>query len=380
MKRILFLGASILALAGCSGSGPSADAIIDGSAATIASASKEQPYVIVAVTEDLAPKLSKSLDATPHFFAQSAPAPVIIGPGDAVQISIVSSSETGFVDFTSASLSPISTTTLPAQTLGSNGTINMPPIGRLIAAGKTVEELETDLEQRLGAVLVDPSVIVELVRRESARAKVVGAVAQPGAVALAEANTRLLDVLLAAGGPTGRSEDMRLSLSRNGVTHTISLRQLYEKPSLNITVRSDDVIALELADQKITILGATGNQTLRFNEQHVSLAEVLAESGGLDSERSRRTGVFLYRKTPRSALEGLSNDIGSISGDVVNAVYQFDFSDPSSLFTANAFRVADGDLLYVADSVNSEVANAISLFTNFVPAPIEFSRDAAFGN
>lgn len=378
MRNILLSGVACIALAGCGGGGPSARTIAAGSELTLTTPEAASPYVIVDVNDQMAPAVSRALETPPKFFASKKSGPVIIGAGDAVQISIVSSSETGFVDFGSASLSPISTTTLPPQTISETGTINMPPIGRLKASGRTVQELEAVLEQRLGEVLVDPSVIVELVDRESARVKVVGEVGAPGAVPLTEVNTRLLDVILSSGGPSGRSEDTLVSLSRAGHTRTVALQQLYENPRLNVTVQADDVVALELADQKITILGATGNQTLRFNEQDVTLAEALAESGGFQSPRSKRTGVFLYRRVPREALVEIGAGLEDVPGDVVNTVFRFDFTDPSIMFTANAFEIADGDLLYVADSVNAEISNVLSVFTSFIPAPSEFTSDAVF--
>jgi hypothetical protein len=56
-----------------------------------------------------------------------------------------------------------------------------PPIGRLRAAGQTIQSFEALLERRLGEVLIEPSVIVELIDRQSARVNVVGQVAGGGA-------------------------------------------------------------------------------------------------------------------------------------------------------------------------------------------------------
>src|SRR6056297_1391007 len=139
-----------------------------------------------------------------------------------------------------------------------------------------------------------------------------------------------------------------------------------------------DVIALEAADRKFTVLGATGNQTLRFDEQEVTLAEALSQSGGLQSPRADRTGVFLYRRVPRDVLVSLGAEVGHIPGYEVTTIFRFDFTNPNVLFTADEFRVADGDILYVADSVNANISNVLSVLTNFVPAPVEFTRREIF--
>jgi hypothetical protein len=116
------------------------------------------------------------------------------------------------------------------------------------------------------------------------------------------------------------------------------------------------VVALESADRKFTVLGATGNQTLRFDEQDVTLAEALSQSGGLQSPRADRTGVFLYRRVPRDVLISLGADVAHIPGYDVTTIFRFDFTDPNVLFTADEFHVADGDILYVADSVNANIS------------------------
>jgi polysaccharide export outer membrane protein len=378
--RNALLGASVIALAACAGGGPDTRAIVGGAQSTVASRAETLPYIVVDVDESIATVVSRSLDVMPSFFGDAQPGPVIIGVGDTVQVSIVSSSETGFLDFTTASISPISTTSLPPQTIRESGMLNIPPIGRLRAAGQTIQSFEALLERRLGEVLIEPSVIVELIDRQSARVNVVGQVAGGGQVPLTEVNTRLIDVIVAAGGPAGRTEDIVVRLSRRGTTHTVTLQQLYEHPRYNIIVQPGDVIALESADRKFTVLGATGNQTLRFDEQEVTLAEALSQSGGLQSPRADRTGVFLYRRVPRDILASLGAEVAHIPGYEITTIFRFDFTDPNVLFTADEFLVADGDILYVADSVNANVQNVLSVLTNFVPAPVEFTRREIFGS
>jgi polysaccharide biosynthesis/export protein len=376
--RNIVIGTSVLALAACAGVGPTTRAIVAGSESTVAARDETLPYIVVDVNESIATVVSSSMDVTPQFFADTRQTPVIIGVGDTVQISIVSSSETGFLDFTTASIAPISTTTLPPQTVRESGTLNVPPIGRIRVDGQSIQSLETLLERRLGEVLIEPSVIVELVDRQSARVNVVGQVAGGGAIPLTEVNTRLIDVIVAAGGPSGRTEDVIVRLSRRGQTRSVTLQQLYEHPRFNIIVQAGDVIALEAADRKFTVLGTTGNQTLRFDEQDVTLAEALSLAGGLQSPRSDRTGVFLYRRVPRDVLASIGADVTQLPGNEITTIFRFDFSDPAVLFTANEFDVADGDILYIAESANEQISTVLSTLTNFVPAPVEFTRRAIF--
>jgi polysaccharide export outer membrane protein len=376
--RKAILGVCVLALSACAGGGPGTRAILGEADSTVATRAETLPYIVVDVDQSIATVVSRALDVTPQFFGDARSGPVIIGVGDTVQVSIVSSSESGFLDFTTAQISPISTTSLPPQTVRESGMLNIPPIGRLRAAGQTIQSFEALLERRLGEVLIEPSVIVELLDRQSARVNVVGQVAGGGAIPLTEVNTRLIDVIVAAGGPAGRTEDIIVRLSRGGTTHTVTLQQLYEHPRFNVVVQPGDVVALESADRKFTVLGATGNQTLRFDEQDVTLAEALSQSGGLQSPRADRTGVFLYRRVPRDVLISLGADVAHIPGYDVTTIFRFDFTDPNVLFTADTFHIADGDILYVADSVNANISNVLSVLTNFVPAPVEFTRREIF--
>jgi len=172
-------------------------------------------------------------------------------------------------------------------------------------------------------------------------------------------------------------------MSRQGHTRTIPLQRLYETPRFNVVVQPGDVIALETADRKFHVLGATGTQTLRIDEQDVSLAEALTLSGGLNSPRADRTGAFLYRRVPREILGSigsLDTRISQIPGNEIATIFRFDFTNPRVLFTADAFSIEDGDILYIADSVNAKVSNVLSVVTNFVPTPATFTSDALRGN
>jgi len=374
----IIVSISVIALTACAGGGPRTTDIVNGSETTVASRAESAPYILVDVDEAIAMRMTQSLKVAPVFFPDSEPQEVIIGTGDTIQISIVSSSASGFLDFSTSSISPISSTTLPAQTVREGGTVNVPPVGRVVARGQTIQSFEDFLESRLGEVLVEPSVIVELVDRQSARVNIVGEVGAPGRVPLTEVNTRLIDVIAAAGGPRGRTEDLVVRLSRSGDTRSVTLEQLYESARYNVIARPGDVLALERADRKFTVLGQSGNQTLRFDEQNVTLAEAISQAGGIRSPAADRRGVFLYRRAPRDAISALGADVSAMPGQEITTIFRFDFSQPTSIFAANAFDVADGDVLYISDSPNEEVSNAISLLTNFVPAPVEFSRDAIF--
>jgi polysaccharide export outer membrane protein len=80
------------------------------------------------------------------------------------------------------------------------GTINLPLVGEVLAAGKTSQELEHDLKQRLGAdFLQNPQVTVYVKEYNSQRVTVDGAVMKPGVYPVRGRST-LLQVIATAGG------------------------------------------------------------------------------------------------------------------------------------------------------------------------------------
>jgi len=102
-------------VAACSGNGPRDQAIIQAKNGTVYESVSAEPYVVVEVNRGVATRVSSDLLGQRYagFFTQTGSAPVVIGPGDTLSISVVSSNNSGFVDFAGGSLNPISTATFP---------------------------------------------------------------------------------------------------------------------------------------------------------------------------------------------------------------------------------------------------------------------------
>src|SRR5947207_5436373 len=108
-----------------------------------------------------------------------------------------------------------STVRLPAdQPVLPDGSINLGKYGRLVVAGRTVEEIESMVRGAVEAQTKDPGFItVRLVTRQSKVYYVLGDVNAPGAFPLAGRET-VLDAILAAGGLTDRASRANIILSR----------------------------------------------------------------------------------------------------------------------------------------------------------------------
>ena len=143
-----------------------------------------------------------------------------------------------------------------------DGTLNLPLIGRVQAAGKTLAGLETDLRTRLGAYYLQPQVTVTVTDLRSQPVSVLGSVANPGVQQL-DGRKTLLQVISAAGGLkpdagqvvriTRRMEWGRIPLP---TAHDdpggqfsiaeVNLHNLLDSrdPSQNIEIRPEDVITV----------------------------------------------------------------------------------------------------------------------------------------
>src|SRR5882672_4427885 len=100
-----------------------------------------------------------------------------LGAGDVLQITVVDAEE--------VSKGPVR--------IGSDGYINLPTIGRLKAADRTLEELQSAIAERLKRVIIAPDVSVSVIETHSQPVKVVGAVKTPGIVQL-QGHKTLLEV------------------------------------------------------------------------------------------------------------------------------------------------------------------------------------------
>lgn len=372
MRIVLFGLVLSTLLTACSGEGPRDAAIVGSANATLLKTIEAQPYAVIEVNEAVATAVSHNLVANRYagFFKQSGPAPVVIGVGDTLSISIISSSNTGFVDFAGGSLNPISTSNLPPQEVSSDGTVNIPPIGRLLARGKSVQSFENLVRRKLSEVLVDPSAIVQLSDRKSARVTVVGAVQAPGAIPLSATESKIIDIITAAGGPSGRTEDFDVTLTRRGRSATISMDHLYKTAGYNISARPGDIISVNSPLTEVTVLGAFATNTkVRLEGHSVSLTEAIGQFGGLARSRAKLKGVYVYRKTPRTTLASLGTDVSPFAGKSIPTIYKFDFTKPTAFFVADEFELAHGDILYTTQSVLSEINDVISAIVPIAQAP-----------
>jgi polysaccharide export outer membrane protein len=95
-----------------------------------------------------------------------------------------------------------------------NGTVQLPLIGETPAAGKTAEELETDLTSRLNTYLQNPQVRVTVKEYKSRTVTVMGAISN-GVYPLT-GETTLMQIVAKAGGFKDESDETALIVRKSG--------------------------------------------------------------------------------------------------------------------------------------------------------------------
>ncbi len=128
--------------------------------------------------------------------------------------------------------------------VASDGTIMLPLIGQVKAAGLTTTELQTDLATRMARFVHDPKVTVRVFDPASRVFYVLGEVSKPGMYKLMSGET-LSQALAAAGGPTEYANLRKVKIVRRTGVQQVELTVNYND------VHSGDLradVALERGD------------------------------------------------------------------------------------------------------------------------------------
>ena len=184
--------------------------------------------------------------------------------------------------------------------IDADGFLTLPVIGKIRAAGITVEALEAELTRRLAEFVRNPQVAISLVQFRSDPVFFVGAFRSPGIYALQGGKT-LVEMLTAVGGlqpnanrrirVSRRAEYGRIDLP-NAVDNPerkvsyveISLDSLTQdiNPAADIVLQPYDIISAERAERVYVSGSVLKAAAIELAEREsVSVAQAVTEAGGL---------------------------------------------------------------------------------------------------
>ena len=142
--------------------------------------------------------------------------------------------------------------------VNSNGQVSLPLVGTVMAGGRTIPELESDLAKKYAAgYLQNPQVTVFVKEFTSQRVTLEGAVAKPGIYPIT-GRTTLLQAIALAGGVDDKTADLGgIVLMRhvNGkrMAAAYDLRQVRRGITEDPQIYGDDIIVVEQSGSKTTI-------------------------------------------------------------------------------------------------------------------------------
>lgn len=188
------------------------------------------------------------------------------------------------------------------------GNINLPLIGRLHADGKTIDQLEAEITQKLKKYLKEPQVTVSIAEFRSQPVSVFGEVARPGVMQLRGPKT-LWEVITEAGGfkndagdkirITRRLDEGTLPLPGAHIDETgrysiaeLNTRSVMEmtNPDENILLKANDVVSVSRADV-VYVVGRVNRAGGFVTSGSISLVEALSLAGGFlpnaDAKKAR---------------------------------------------------------------------------------------------
>lgn len=224
---------------------------------------------------------------------------------------------------------------VPGRVVDNDGTFFYPYVGRVRAAGRTVQEIRDELAAKLGRVLVEPQVDVSVADYRSQRTFVLGQVVKPGPVPITDIPLTIAELISQAGGVQDSADLRRAVLLRNGKEQPVDLYALFYEGDLsqNFRVQSGDVLTIpENKYNKVFVMGDVGRpQSLPMRHGRMTLAEALSDSGGFDLSSANAGHLYVLREGEKQRPQ----------------IWHLDASSPDALVLADRFELQPRDIVYV---------------------------------
>ncbi|NVE94954.1 polysaccharide biosynthesis/export family protein [Altererythrobacter lutimaris] len=277
--------------------------------------------------------------------------------------------------------SPIGSTTsqggsVPEQPVDETGSITVPFVGKIVAAGRTTTQVQDAIMRELRGRANDPQVLVRLVSNQANTVTVMGRVAQTQRVPLSSRGERLLDVLAQAGGPVQEIEQTTVRIARGNEAASMPLDAVILDPAQNISLQAEDIVTVVNKPYSFIALGALKrNAEVPFEGSGISLAQALGRAGGLRDDRADIRGVFIFRFEDAEAIDpAILSGLQITQDGRVPVVYRLDLSQAAGLFVAQDFQIRDDDVLYVSSAPGADLQKFLQTLSNVALSTIAISN------
>ena len=270
---------------------------------------------------------SSTTEALPLFEQKNHPI-YLLAPGDVLGINLWANPE---ITPPSAAASPLSGFTIDQQ-----GYLSFPLIGKIKAAGESLEGFSAKLQLRLATYLKQPDAQVTVLSYAGRKFYVDGAVKAPGQFSISNQPQNIFSALSNAGGALDTADMSNILFTRNGKSYNLNLLSLQRdnlSPSQLLIREGDSVHIFTKENRKLYLLGEAGVPSALFiPEQGMSLANVIGEGRGLNPLSSNRSQVYVVRDNSKNNL---------------TQIYHVDLSTIANLALADRFKMQPNDIVYV---------------------------------
>ncbi|MBI4913939.1 MAG: polysaccharide biosynthesis/export family protein [Acidobacteria bacterium] len=256
--------------------------------------------------------------------------PYLIGPQDVLQVTVWEHPEL------TIPLGQYRTDAATGQLVDEEGNMFFPYAGILNVQGQTAMQVRAKLVDRLSRVLKSPQVDVKVIVFRSQKVFVGGEVRQPGVQYISDAPLTLAESLGRAGGFLPAGDDSRVQLTRGNRSWVINYYGLMQKGSRygQILLKDGDHLTVQAReDEPVYMLGEVSKPSIvPLRHGRLSLAQALAEAGGMERLSSNAHSVYVLRR-------------GATDGSV--DLFHLDAKNPTAMVLADRFNLNPRDMVYV---------------------------------
>jgi polysaccharide export outer membrane protein len=317
-------------------------------------------------------------------------------PGDIIGITIFEIGSAGSAPGSTTSVQQAGsfsgpTTVIPPQIIEKDGTIMLPFVGRIKAAGRNPGQLGQQIQKLLEGKAVEPQVIVTLNTSVANVATVGGDVGSPRPVPLSLRGERLLDVIATAGGTKHEAYDEYVSVVRKGHVETVLLQTIVTNSAENIVVQPNDQVYLTYYPRTFAVLGAAAKVSqYTFDTAKVTLAEAVARAGGPVDTTGDPAGIYLFRYEPAFIAEKVLGKEVAVSAlaeakpgeaqlvsktpNFVPILYRVDFRAAAGYFLSQDIEMRDKDVVLLTNAEGTQLQKLLTAVRGFTGIAYDLAR------
>ncbi len=217
----------------------------------------------------------------------------------------------------------------------SNGRFFYPFAGDVVAAGKTVSQVRTELTKKLSKFVRDPQVSVRVQEFNSQKAQIIGEVKFPRPLPITSKPLRILDAIALAEGLKDSADKAEAIFIADGQRKIIDMGKLLDGDmSQNYLMRDGDVLNIDSNRyRQIVIMGEVNKPiAMPYDQRGMSLNDALVTASGISQMYSNAKGVYILRNKTENGKP---------------TIFRLDMENATGLLLADRFPLNARDVVYV---------------------------------